>query len=218
LQRFQVEAKTIPASAIGGDFYDFPSQDDGWLAVAIGDVSGKGVPAALFMAKLISDLRFTALKFRRPEEILRSVNAALAAQARRGMFVTMQYLLLDAAKGEVRATNAGHIPLLWYHGRTGMAEPMDLPGGPPLGILPEAAYPETVLSLEHGDSLILLTDGVTESKDARGDAFGLPRLIEVVEAGGSGRTAFLPPVLDAVEAFSGGRRHDDLTLVQLRWC
>ncbi len=216
-QRFQVEAKTIPASAVGGDFYDFPSQDDGWLAVAIGDVSGKGVPAALFMAKLISDLRFTALKFRRPEEILRSVNAELAAQARRGMFVTMQYLRLDVAAGCVHAANGGHIPLIWYHRRAGTAEPVELAGGPPLGILPEAAYPETILELEHGDSLLLITDGVLESQDARGEAFGLPRLIEVVEAAGPGRTVLLPPVLDAVEAFSGGRRHDDLTLVQLRW-
>jgi phosphoserine phosphatase RsbU/P len=218
LHRFQVEAKTIPALTIGGDFYDFPSEDDGRLAAAIGDVSGKGVPAALFMAKLISDLRSTALKYRFPAEILHAVNAELAVQARRGMFVTMQYLLLDAAKGEVRAANAGHIPLLWYHRRTGLAEPMDLPGGPPLGILPEAAYPETVLSLEHGDSLFLLTDGVTESKDADGEAFGFPRLVQTVEAVDATQGAFLQPVLDAVDAFAGGQRFDDVTLLHLKWC
>jgi sigma-B regulation protein RsbU (phosphoserine phosphatase) len=213
-----VEAKTIPASAVGGDFYDFPSQSDDWVAVAIGDVSGKGVPAALFMAKLISDLRFTALKFCSPDEILRAVNAGLADQVRRGMFVTMQYLLMDAAAGSVRAANGGHVPLIWYHRRAGKAEPVELPGGPPLGILPEVAYPMTTLGLEHGDSLLLITDGVLESQNARGEAFGLSRLIQVVEGAGVSGTALLPPILEAVEAFSGGRRQDDLTLVQLRWC
>ena len=71
---------------------------------------------------------------------------------------------------------------------------------------------------EHGDILVLLTDGVLESKNARGEAFGLSRLTEVMEAAGANGTAPLHPILDAVEAFSGGRRHDDLTLVELRWC
>lgn len=207
----------MTAAVVGGDLYDFPSRSDDWLALAIGDVSGKGVPAALFMAMLISDLRFTALKFCSPGDVLRAVNAGLATRARRGMFVTMQYLLLDAATGAVRAANGGHVPLMWYHRRTGTAEPVELPGGPPLGILPEAAYPETTLALEQGDILLLLTDGVLESMNARGDTFGLSRLTEVMEAAGAhGRTLF-HPVLDAVEAFSGGRRHDDLTVVELRW-
>ena len=216
--RFQVDAKTIPASVVGGDLYDFPSRSDDWLALAIGDVSGKGVPAALFMAMLISDLRFTALKFCSPGDVLRAVNAGLATRARRGMFVTMQYLLLDATTGAVSAANGGHVPLVWYHRRTGKAEPVELPGGPPLGILPEAAYPETTLALDHGDILLLLTDGVLESKNARGETFGLSRLTEVMEAAGANGMALFHPVLDAVEAFSGGRRHDDLTLVELRWC
>lgn len=215
--RFQVDAQTIPASVVGGDLYDFPSRSDDWLALAIGDVSGKGVPAALFMAMLISDLRFTALKFCSPGDVLRAVNAGLATRARRGMFVTMQYLLLDAATGAVRAANGGHVPLMWYHRRTGTAEPVELPGGPPLGILPEAAYPETTLALEPGDILLLLTDGVLESMNARGDTFGLSRLTEVMEAAGTHGRTLLHPVLDAVEAFAGGRRHDDLTVVELRW-
>jgi len=220
LHRFRVEAKSIPASAVGGDLYDFLSLDPDRLTAAIGDVSGKGVPAALFMAKLISDLRFAGQKLGSPKAILEEVNQSLASQARRGMFVSAQYLLLEAGTGAVRISNGGHVPFLWHHAGTGTAEVVDLEGGPPLGILPEATYPETTLYLGHGDSLVLLTDGVLECTDGSGQAFGFPRLIEVVEAAGQSPAGLIPPILRAVEAFTarGGRRHDDLTLVQVTWC
>jgi len=171
------------------------------------------------MAKLISDLRFVGQKLGSPETILRDVNASLATQSRRGMFVSAQYLLLDAKTGQVRVSNGGHVPFLWYHRQSEQVEVMDLEGGPPLGILPEATYPETTLSLEHGDSLILLTDGVLECTNRAGEAFGFPRLAEVVKAAGGAGAALVPPILRAVEAFSSeGERHDDLTLLQLQWC
>jgi sigma-B regulation protein RsbU (phosphoserine phosphatase) len=218
-QRFQVDAKSIPASAVGGDFYDFLSLDPDRLTAAIGDVSGKGVPAALFMAKLISDLRFAGQKLGSPEAILNEVNLGLTTQARRGMFVSAQYLLLDPETGEARVSNGGHVPFLWYHRGTGEAEVVDLEGGPPLGILPDATYPETVLPLEHGDSLILLTDGLVECTNASGEAFGFPRLVEVVEASGRTESLLVQPILRAVEVFTAeGQCHDDMTLVQVTWC
>jgi len=214
-----VEAKSIPASAVGGDFYDFLSLDADRLIATIGDVSGKGVPAALFMAKLISDLRFAGQKLGSPEAILSDVNLNLTTQTRRGMFVSAQYLLLDAETGEARVSNGGHVPFLWYHRGTGEAEVVDLEGGPPLGILPDATYPETVLSLEHGDSLILLTDGLVECTNESGEAFGFPRLVEVVEASGRTVSLLVQAILRAVDAFTAeGRRHDDITLVQVVWC
>ncbi len=218
-RRFQVDAKSVPASAVGGDFYDFLSLDPDRLTAAIGDVSGKGVPAALFMAKLISDLRFAGQKLGSPEAILNDINLGLATQTRRGMFVSAQYLLLDAETGEVRVSNGGHVPFLWYHRRTGEAEVVDLEGGPPLGIQPDATYPETALSLEHGDGLILLTDGLVECTNASGEAFGFPRLVEVVETSAPAGPALVQPILRAVDTFTAeGRRHDDLTLVQVTWC
>jgi len=214
-----VEAKSIPASAVGGDFYDFLSLGPDRLTAAIGDVSGKGVPAALFMAKLISDLRFAGQKLGSPEAILSEVNLSLTTQARRGMFVSAQYLLLDPETGEARVSNGGHVPFLWYHRGTGEAEVVDLEGGPALGILPDATYPETVLSLEHGDSLILLTDGLVECTNASGEAFGFPRLVEVVEASGRTESSLVQPILRAVEVFTAeGQCHDDMTLVQVTWC
>lgn len=214
-----MEARSVPASAVGGDFYDFVSLDADRLAVVIGDVSGKGVPAALFMAKLTSDLRFTGQRFRSPEEILAAMNLDLTAQERRGMFVSLQYLLLDAAAGTMRMANGGHVPFLWHHRQRDEVEMVDLEGGPPLGILPEAAYTGTTFSLEHGDSLLLLTDGVVESRSGSGEAFGFPRLLQTVQAAGRTGDHLVTPVLDAVDGFAaGGRRHDDLTLVQVRWC
>jgi len=213
-----VEAKSIPASAVGGDFYDFLSLDPSRLTATIGDVSGKGVPAALFMAKLISDMRFAGQKFGSPEAILEAINLSLTTQLRRGMFVSVQSLLLQAETGEVRMANGGHVPFLWYHRKAGEAEVMDPEGGPPLGILPEASYPETVLSLEHGDSLILLTDGLLECTDATGEPFGFSRLVKVVESSAR-ESALVQPILQAVDAFTaGGKRDDDLTLVQVTWC
>jgi phosphoserine phosphatase RsbU/P len=214
-----VEAKSLPASAVGGDFYDFYTPDAERLGVMIGDVSGKGVPAALFMAKLISDFRSTGQRLREPEEILAAMNQGLAGQARRGMFVTVQLLLLDSISGWVRASDGGHVPLLWHHRRSGEVEVLDLPGGPPLGIVPDAAYPGITLQLEHGDSLLLLTDGVLECTNESGEAFGFPRLIETVRTASPADGLYVQPVLRAVEAFTArGRRFDDLTLVQLTWC
>lgn len=170
------------------------------------------------MARLISDLRLAGQRLGAPEAILSDVNLGLATQARRGMFVSTLYLLLDAARGEIRVANGGHVPFIWYHRATGQAEVVDLEGGPPLGVLPDAVYPETVLSLEHGDALVLLTDGVLECTGESGEPFGFPRLVETVEAAARAEGSLVQPVLRAVEAFTEkGARHDDLTLVQVTW-
>ena len=214
-----MEAKSLPALAVGGDFYDVLSLDANHVAAVIGDVSGKGVPAALFMAKLIGDLRFTGQLLRDPAEILTGMNRDLVEQSRRGMFVTAQYLLMDSVSGAVQVADGGHVPLVHYHRRTGEAEVLDLPGGPPLGILSGVVYPGSTLELEHGDSLLLLTDGVLECTNASGEAFGFPRLLEVIRAAGGAGTSLVRPILGAVDAFTrDGDRHDDLTLVQLTWC
>jgi sigma-B regulation protein RsbU (phosphoserine phosphatase) len=213
-----LEAKSLPALTVGGDFYDFLSLNPDRLAVMIGDVSGKGVPAALFMAKLIGDFRVAGQRLGSPEAILEELNLDLSVRARRGMFVSTQYLVLNAATGETRVANGGHVPFLWYHGQAGEVEVVDLEGGPPLGILPSATYPQTTLSLERGDSLLLLTDGVLECTNGSGEAFGFPRLVETVEAAGRRERLLVQPILQAVEAFTAeGRRHDDLTLVQVAW-
>ena len=212
-----MEAKSLPVPAGGSDFMDFLLVDPERLAIAIGDVAAKGLPATLFLAKLVSDLRLAGQKHQAPEAVLAELNLDLATQSRR-MFVSAQYLLLDVASGAARVANGGHVPLLWYHGRTDEAEVVDLEGGPPLGVLPSATYPETTLSLEHGDSLFLLTDGVLECANGAGETFGFPRLIETVEATGRTQNLGVQSILRAVEAFTGnGRRHDDLSLVQVTW-
>jgi sigma-B regulation protein RsbU (phosphoserine phosphatase) len=217
--RFQVEAQSLPAQTVGGDFYDFPSRGGDWLAIAVGDVSGKGVPAALFMAKLLSDLRAAAQRHCGPGEVLHALNDLLAGEERRGMFVTLQYLLVDSGSGRVQAANGGHLPLLHYHARSKKATAVDLPGGPPLGILAPAAYPETILTLEPRDRLVLLTDGIPEAANPRGEAFGWNRLAAAVEQVAEGDGPFVERVIEAVVTFTeGGPRRDDVTLLAYQWC
>lgn len=214
-----MEAQSVPATMVGGDFYDFPSRGGDWLAVSVGDVSGKGVPAALFMAKLLSDLRSTAQRHCGPGEVLAALNDLLEGEDRRGMFVTLQYLLLDGGSGTVQAANAGHVPLIHYRARTGEIDTVDLPGGPPLGILAPVTYPETRLSLEPGDRLVLLTDGVTEATNAQGEAFGWDRLTAAVDQATRIEGSLVGRVMEAVAEFTAdGTRRDDLTLLELRWC
>jgi sigma-B regulation protein RsbU (phosphoserine phosphatase) len=171
------------------------------------------------MAKLLSDLRSTAQRHCGPAELLAALNGLLDGEARRGMFVTLQYLLLDGGSGTVLAANAGHVPLLHYRARTGAIDTVDLPGGPPLGILEPVTYPETRINLEPGDRLVLLTDGVTEATNPQGEAFGWDRLTAAVDRAARTGGSLVERVMEAVAEFTaGGTRRDDLTLLELRWC
>ncbi|MFQ5770918.1 MAG: PP2C family protein-serine/threonine phosphatase, partial [bacterium] len=111
-QRFSVTAKSLPAASIGGDFFDFIEIDKDTIGIAVGDVTGKGIPAALYMARLVSDFRIYTQIHKYPAQVLKALNKILVERSRRGMFVTFQYGLLNAASGKFVYANAGHIPFL----------------------------------------------------------------------------------------------------------
>jgi sigma-B regulation protein RsbU (phosphoserine phosphatase) len=214
---FTLRAAMTPARAVGGDFYDYFLLDDGRLGLVIGDVSGKGVPAALFMAVSRTLLRAAGLRGSGPGECLAEVNRGLLRDAASTLFVTLFYGVLDPATGVLAYTNGGHTPPFVIRSG-GRAE--FLPGrGFPVGTLAEATYRTAEAVLRPGDVLFLYTDGVTEAMDASGHQFTPDRLQEALEqANRSAPTALVHDVLEAVRRFTGDApQSDDLTALAVRY-
>jgi sigma-B regulation protein RsbU (phosphoserine phosphatase) len=214
---FALCAAMTPARAVGGDFYDYFLFDDGRLGLVIGDVAGKGMPAALFMAVTRTLVRAVALRGTAPGVCLDEVNRALLRDANSPLFVTLFYGVLDQRSGTLAYSNAGHNPPFVLKSGHG-AEP--LPGrGLPAGTLEDATYQTRETSLAPGDVLFLYTDGVTEAMDGAGDLFTAARLQEALEKGDrSSPGTLMRQVMDAVQRFTDDApQSDDLTALAVRY-
>lgn len=208
----EVSAVNISAKKIGGDIYDFITHLNGKVGVLIGDVSGKGVSAALYMAKIISEFRYIARIYSTPHETLNNLNAQLS-EAPRGMFLTAMYLIMDTDSGETNIAVAGHPPFLWLTEKE--VRVMNVVSGPPLGIIPEE-YQSTVIRLNKGDRLLLLTDGAFDAKNKKGGRLGFDRVVEFVREHRAD-TQLIEKIVEHVNDFSQGtERADDLTLVEVK--
>lgn len=200
-----------PALAVGGDYYGFFELDDGRLLVAVADASGKGISAALYVARFSSDLRYQTASSTDPREILARVNDSLSDQGDSGMFATMALLTLSR-DGEVSVCNAGH-PLPLLRTSSGEVEPLGHSGDPPLGLRTGATFDERTYAMEPGENVVLYTDGISEAENRDRELFGEERLRAAVGAA-DGAEGTLDTVLDAVHDFSrGARQSDDITLV-----
>jgi serine phosphatase RsbU (regulator of sigma subunit) len=211
LAGWQLAAHYAAAREVGGDFYDFLALPDGRLGLVVGDVSGKGMPAALVMASTQSILRAVAGSGATPGAALQQANALLRARLPTRMFVTCQYLVLDPRTGRVTYANAGHCPPLWRRG----ADVVEVSAaGLPLGVLPEGQYAEMELQLGPGEGLLLYSDGVVETHGPNGELFGFERLARLVATAGAG-PARLEGLLAGLAAFrqTPGPPEDDLTLL-----
>lgn len=204
-----------PAREVGGDFYDFLPLSDGRLGLVIGDVSGKGIPAALVMATTRSMLRAvaeTASHVNAPGAVLRRVNQLLCADLPGNMFVTCLYGLLDPASGTFHFANAGQdLPALWR--RDGNVCELRATGMP-LGLMPESEYEERDVMLEPGASMLLYSDGLVEAHNPRREMFGFARLTGALgERHEDG--AAIAALLRDLTAFAGAawEQEDDITLV-----
>lgn len=210
-------ADMIPAQEVGGDFYDFFFIDEKRLGLVIGDVSGKGVPAALFMAVTRTLLRSTALAGAAPAECLARVNALLVPENTAEMFVTVFYGILDLATGRLDYSNGGHNAP--YVVRAG-APPAMLArtGGTVLGVLDRVVYGQQSAMLAPGDGLFLYSDGITEAMDASGALFGEARLEQALAAAaGRAPEQALRAVVDAVQRYCGdAAQSDDITALMLK--
>lgn len=185
-RRFQVYGETRPAKTVGGDFYDFIQATDSRIGILIGDVSGKGVPAALTMAQLLAEFRIAARNLDSPAAVLQQMNRSLVNSSPRGTFCTLCYLVLELESGHVRCANSGHHPVI------GIGKSVRIFGnasGPPVGILPEMAWKDTDTEISPGDMLLLFTDGIVEARASHTqksgeedfEEFGMERLCEIVQ-------------------------------------
>jgi len=191
---FEVESVYNPATEVGGDFFHLQTIGDGGLLVVIGDVAGKGLKAAMNVSMLMGALRKTTEQS--PAKILESLNRVLAGS---DSFTTCQAALFGA-NGELTIANAGHIPPYLN------SQEVELPGGLPIGVLPENSYVEVHLYLHPGDRLLLVSDGVVEARKPSGELFGFDRVHNL-----SNQTAFY--VAEAAREFG---QEDDITVLTVR--
>jgi serine phosphatase RsbU (regulator of sigma subunit)/anti-sigma regulatory factor (Ser/Thr protein kinase) len=214
LPGWQIAAYYRPAREVGGDFYDVIPLPDGRVAFVVGDVTDKGVPAALVMSATRSVLRASAQRLVEPGAVLERVNDHLCPDMPEKMFVTCLYGVLDPVSGHLRFANAGH-DLPYVKTAEGVVELRAR--GMPLGLMPGMAYEEKEATLEPGDSVLLHSDGIVEAHDPERDMFGFPRLKETM-ADVAGGQELIDRVLSDLEAFTGAEaeQEDDITMVTLQ--
>jgi serine phosphatase RsbU (regulator of sigma subunit)/anti-sigma regulatory factor (Ser/Thr protein kinase) len=210
---WSMAAQWLPARAVSGDFYDFIPFPDGRLAIVIGDVTDKGVPAALVMAITRSILRLAAERLVSPGLVLEEANNRLCPDIPANMFVTCLYALLDPASGVIRYANAGH-NLPYHKMDQGIVEMRAR--GMPLGLMEDMHYEEKEITLSNSESIVLYSDGLVEAHSPEGEMFGVPRLRSLL---GKSRCSeeTIQCLIDELTTFTGPawEQEDDITFVTL---
>ncbi|MBM3890773.1 MAG: HAMP domain-containing protein [Verrucomicrobia bacterium] len=213
-----IHAELEAAKEVGGDLYDFFLLDEHRLFFSIGDVSGKGVPAALFMAVAKTLMKGIAEQRLTPAQVLAKVNHELYVDNEQMLFVTVFCGILDLRTGELQFSNAGHLPPLLLRGPDS-ASWLELPKGIVLGVTDDAAYETWTLTLGPQDTLLLYTDGVTEARNPSREFFGDDRLRDFAGARCSASPKeMVEALIAAVRSYAGGEEQaDDITLLALRY-
>src|SRR6266508_1364634 len=216
-RQITVQARSIPAYEVGGDFYTYIALDDNRMAIAIGDISGKGVGAALMMALASSTVEAHGRADSRPHELLDALNRELAPRLKANrMNAALLYAVFDLSCGTMCVANAGMIaPLLIRGGRAEMIETAGLP----LGAFAGARYADTEIVIEPGDMILLVSDGIVEARNSDGSLFGFERLEALLDSYGPSLhpDQLLGDLLDRVHAFVGdAEQHDDMTVVAIQ--
>ena len=207
---FPVQGLNYPAREVSGDFYDFFQRDDGMIYFNLADVSGKGMNAALLMAKTSSLLHHLAKDISDPGELLKRVNDEICETVSHGMFVTLVSGFIDPIANTVKFSNAGHQPPLFHSQDNKFVELQAT--APPLGIKEDMDFPVTTLTLD-GGSLYVYTDGVTESMDEEGNELAVAGLIELIKSNTSiSSSKRLDSIVSQIRK-PHGNQHDDITIL-----
>lgn len=216
IEGYDISGLSLPAQIVGGDYYDFIEVDDHRYAVCVGDISGKGLPAALLMANLQATVRAQTLLKPSPDACLRCSNTLLHRSTDSRQFATMFYAVLDISDHRIRYANAGHNqPILMpCNGTAGFLEEK----GIALSLLPDFSYTESELMFSPGDLLFIYSDGATEAMNPSHEEFGEERLLSIASEN-KDRTCsvFLNTLLQAIQDHTLSRpQSDDITLVALK--
>ncbi|HRJ73992.1 MAG TPA: PP2C family protein-serine/threonine phosphatase, partial [Terrimicrobiaceae bacterium] len=218
---YELSGINVPARQVSGDYYDYIQVDDRRVGVAIADVSGKGVPASLIMAMCRSVIRSEAVGKTSASEVLRRVNQQLYPDIKEDMFISMAYFILDTQSNQVTLARAGHDAPLLYRAADQGVEKLT-PKGMALGIDSGEVFNRVCadysFELAPNDCLLLYTDGATEALDEEGLEFGLPRLVQALQASApQGAPGIIKRLTEDVKNFAGTYpQHDDITLIAIR--
>lgn len=212
LPGWEISAVSMPARDLGGDLYDFLPLGDSWHGIMIGDVSGKGLPAALRMAVARTVFRHAARRGESPGPTLAEVNNGVISEIPQGM-VTMLYVMLNTQDGSIRIANAGHNYPVILNGHVHEVELTGLP----LGVINDSDYGEISMALRYGDTVLLYTDGVVEATNEHNEMFGYDRLAQLLYSfGGLKPRALLATLLHELRTWGSADQTDDITMVILR--
>jgi phosphoserine phosphatase RsbU/P len=213
-----VYAEMLTAKEVGGDFYDFYFIDQDRLAIAVGDVSGKGIPAAIYMAVSRTLLKAIAFQLVNPGEVLRKLNSMLIAESHTSTFVTIFYAVLNIRTGDLQFSNGGH-NLPYHVGPTGETVQLPLPDGMLIGQFPHVDFETKRLHLNKGDSLFVYTDGVSEAMDPEMNMYQESRLETYLRStGGCGLQEMVRgSIADLKKHTREAPQSDDITVLSLRF-
>jgi sigma-B regulation protein RsbU (phosphoserine phosphatase) len=216
-EQMDIAASMNAAKDVGGDFYDFFRIDDDHIGFVIADVSGKGVPAAIFMAVSRTLIRATGIRGVSPSECITYSNGLLEKESVNNMFVTVFYGIYNIKTGEIKYTNAGHNPP-YVLKQDGSLEKLPVTGNMAIGLFGDFEYHEDTLQLESGDTLLLYTDGVTEAINTLEEEFREERLEETLKKSANQSCQQIIDTIKAdVKAFAdGAEQSDDITLLALK--
>ncbi len=205
-----------PAYQIGGDFYDFIWHDPSHLGLAVGDVAGKAISAALYMARLTSELRSRAAIARTPARLLRRVNQEIVGLGDDGMFATLVYCIYDLEHRSLVFTNAGHCVPLLRRGDRVFPLQAERAHTPPLGVTPDLEAGEARVQLHSGDMLIMVSDGILEARDAKGNEYGLSRLSRRIRTARGQTEDVIKAILADIDSHASDQAQgDDMTIVAM---
>ena len=198
------------AEEVGGDYYGYLELPDGRLAITLGDVSGKGISAALIMARLCSDVRYQLVTAPTPSDAVQQLNAQFCTPENEAWFVTMVLCILDPDTHQASLINAGHMPPIHRLGATGDVQELGKEiSGPPLGCDEYQEYPPFVVHLDPGDTLVMYTDGINEAMNPDRELYGVARVRKTIKAGPASVIQSCQGLLDDVKQFAQDRSQDD---------